>query len=574
MASSSELTAADFQPVAVGALTAADFQPVHTSAPARPTALGSMARGFRDYGGPEMAGFVAGELAAPYATPLSGMVGATIGNVAKQVMTRKPKDMSVGEAALEPTLATAGAAAAPAIARGARAIMPRNLLKRALGNLEEIPGMREVFKRMGVSPTLADLTGSKAAGQAENLAGSIPTSSSLVKGAQEAQNEQLAKAFEKTMADLGPTGSRAATGKSAVEGITERFKAMQETAEGMRKNISTRARDEVVPATNYRQEAKRLAKNLRLVENPGKAELATIKRLDQIAAGPEGMPFESWYSTQTSVGSKAGDVNLLSSQERGIEKALFKAMQRDLEAWRPKNLDVAREVGAFKSFYKNNVVPFNESLPGRIAAGKINPEDAAARIFSRDGLTELQDAKRWAGGKLFLDLRNRWLAGVLEKSTDPQTGKFVMGNFRKAWNSIDREVKQRAFSATERRGLDDLAVLSERVGAKYTPAGGGSPSGTPLGQVPYFQGGSMLAGATGLTTAMATGHPVVAAASVAELLASYHGPRWLARMVTTPEGIDFLTSAYKIPAASEAGQTLLAGLGATTAGMIGGPRGR
>jgi hypothetical protein len=564
-----EVAGTDFSEEAAGKPGKAAAPPTETGSflPGAREFLARMGRAFKGYGGPEAVGFALGEAAEPAG---GGIPGAMIGTGVRQILEGRPDP---GEAAL--TGAGIGTAefATPYVAKALRALSPRTWLRAGVGKLTEIPGIRQVFERMGVTPTLADLTGAKVAGQMENLAGSIPTSSGIVRKVQQSQNEQLAEAYEKTMGSLGKVETRAATGKSAVEGITENFRAMQETGSQMRANISKLAGDEVIPSTNYRAQANRLAKSLRLIKDPGKDTLTQIARLDKIAKGPEGMSFDSWYETQTHTGSKAGDVNLLSTQERGIEKSLFKAMQKDLDAWSPKNPEAYREVKAFKAFYKNNIVPFNDSLPGRVAAGKINPEDAASRVFSKDGLTELQDVKRWAGGQLFYDLRNRWMAGVMEKTVNPQTGQFNMGNFRRAWNGIDREVKQRAFSATERKGLDDLATVSERIGGKYTTAGGGSPSGTPLGQVPYFQAGAFMGGAGSAGAAVATYHPALAAVSVAEMLASYQGPRWLARMVTTPEGIEFMLGATKIPASTPGGQALLAGLTGRTAQLLGGSNG-
>ncbi len=203
-----------------------------------------------------------------------------------------------------------------------------------------------------------------------------------------------------------------------------------------------------------------------------------------------------------------------------------------------------------------NVVPFNKSLPGRLAAGAINPEDAA-QLFTKDGLTELQQVKRYLPEQ-FQDVRQIWLGGLFEKAgvTHPERG-FQGGNFARAWRSIDKEVKQRSFTAAEREAFDDLATLADRMGKKLTTPGGGSPSGTPAGVVGVGQLAAIGGGMGKAGWALASGEPLTAAASLGTVLGVALGPVGLAKLLTTEGGIRYLTRALQIPAGSREAMAVL-----------------
>ena len=605
------------------------------------------------------AGAVIGSTVGPAGTVAGAMGGEFLNKAIEQLWTGQPQTpLEVLTSGATMGVGTLAGAATPQGLRLAAKVTGR-------GAFQELPGARPVLERTGVTPTLADVTGSKASGIAENIAGNAPTSAGIIQRAQDVQRGQALGAFERAMERAGGVGSRARIGQAAKEGVTERFTQLEGFATRMRGEISKMlGPEDAIPTTNLRAEATRLLKQLREDKFPDATTQQLIERLEKVSAGyqpqapvaggapgmaaapklpdpvtvsdavsrlvgrgmqpaqagrraledllrdgfaeeasiatvnrslkgatggtavplseeaitaarraiaerpalapitkkpgvgPETMTLEQWYATQTHFGQAGRDMNLLSTQERAINQRLFSAMQKDLEAWNPARPEVRASVTRFKEFYKNNIVPFNKSAPGRLAAGKINPEDAA-QLFTKDGLTELQQVKRYLPEQ-FQDVRQLWLGGLFEKAgvTHPERG-FHGGNFARVWRSIDTEVKQRGFTAAERGAFDDLATVADRLGRKLTVPGGGSPSGTgaAIGAVSQL---APLGGAMGKAGwALASGEPLTAAASLGTVLGVALGPVGLAKLLTTEGGIRYLTRALQIPAGSREGMAVL-----------------
>jgi len=608
---------------------------------------------------PEMIGAGVGAFAGPPGL-VAGPVAARLGyENLRQLLTGEP------QAPLE-TL-TRGATAAVG---GGLSVVPGAVQRVAhplRGRFAEIPGVAQAAERQGIPLTLADVTGSKRAGQMENLAGTLP-GGGKVQAFQAAQTEAQAGAFTRAVEGLGPTPSRAVTGARAVEAIEGRFAELQTVASRMRAAITKTVGEEAIPATHLRATAKELGEELRRVKYAGARDAASLKLVDDISAGyqptsappgavqavapklpdplmvsdsvsklvgrgmqpgpagrmaledllrggfaeeasvsavnralkeatgrtavplseetitaarqtvatrpslapvvskpgvgPGAMDIDQWYATQTAFGQKGHDVNILSTPERAVYQKLFKAMQEDLEAWTPARPEARAAVTRFKEFYKNNIVPFTQSAPGRLAAGKIDPE-YAGRLLTKDGLTELQHVKRYAPPAIVQEIRNRGLQDLFEKGNlIDANGVFQPGNVRRVWNSIDSEVKARAFTAEQRQAFDSFALVSARIARKLTTAGGGSPSGTPLAQAPMLQAGAVFTAGTRLARATLTGNVADAAQSAGILGASLLGPRLLARWVTNPASIRKLTAAMQTSPTSKFGAAFLAEINA------------
>ncbi len=604
------------------------------------------------------AGAIIGSAVGPAGTVAGGVGGEFLNQAIKQLWTGQP------ETPLE--VLTSGATMGVGTLAGAATPQGLRQAARATGRgaFQELPGARQLLERTGVTPTLADVTGSKTSGILENIAGNAPTSAGIIQRAQDVQRGEALGAFERAMTEAGGVGSRARIGQAAREGATGRFQQLEGIANRMRGEISKMVGPEdAIPTTNLRAEATRLAKEMREIKYPDAPTLQLIGRLEKISAGyqpapvaggapsvaaapklpdpvtvsdavsrlvgrgvqpaqagrraledllrdgfaeeasiaavnrslkeatgrtaaplteetiqatrqavagrpalapvaekpgvgPKTMTLDQWYATQTNLGQAGRDVNLLTTQERAINQRLWGAMQKDLETWNPAHPEVRASVTRFKEFYKNNIVPFNRSLPGRLAAGKINPEDAA-QLFTKDGLTELQQVKRYLPEQ-FQDVRQVWLGGLFEKAgvTHPERG-FQGGNFARAWRSIDGEVKARAFTKDQIAAFDDLATVADRLGKKLTTPGGGSPSGTPAGVVGVGQLAAIGGGMGKAGWALASGEPLTAAASLGTVLGVSLGPVGLAKLLTTEGGIRYLTRALQIPAGSREAMAVL-----------------
>jgi len=605
---------------------------------------------------PELIGAGVGAFAGPGGLILGPMAARGLYESGRQVLTGE------SQAPLESLtrIATAGVGGGLSVVPG----MVQRVAHPLRGRFTPTPGITQAAERQGIPLTLADVTGSKVAGQMENIAGTLPGGSKTVQAFQEGQVGAQAGAFSRAVGGLGPTPSRALTGQRAVEAIQARFAALQAMASRMRAAITkVVGPDETIPTEHLRSTAKALAEDLRRVKYAGVRDTETLKLLDDISAGyqptsappgavqavapklpdplmvsdsvsklvgrgmqpgpagrmaledllrggfaeeasvsavnralkeatgrtavplseetitaarqtvatrptlapvvskpgvgPGAMDIDQWYATQTAFGQAGRDVNLVTTAERGIYQRLYKAMQQDLEAWTPTRPEARATVTRFKEYYKNNIVPFTESAPGRLAAGRIDPE-YAGRLLTRDGLTELQHLKRYAPPGIVQEVRNRGLADLFEKGNvvDPQRG-FQPGNLRRVWNSLDDEVKARAFTTEQRQAFDSLAVVSERIGQKLTQRGGGSPSGTPMAQLPYLQAGAAFAAGTKLTGSLLTGDVAGAALSAGALGAALLGPRLLARWVTNPAAIRKLTAAMQTSPTSKFGAAFL-----------------
>ncbi len=604
---------------------------------------------------PEIVGAGVGAFAGVPGLIVGPIAGRGIYEAGRQILTGEP------QAPLETLtrMATAGVGGATSLVPGAaqRVVHPLR------GRFTPRPGVADIAERQGVDLSLADATGSKFAGQMENIAGSLPGGTGPIQAFQEAQRLQQGAAFGRAVERLGPTESRALTGQRAVQGLTEGFERAQAFASNMQQGISRIVGDDVIPIPHTRAAAAHLAQRLREVKYPSMRDQALIRQLDEISvgyqpapvaggapavaaapkipdpltvsdsvsklvgrgmqppqagrlalegllrdgfaeeasvsavnqalkeatgriavplsqetitaarravgerptlapvvrkpgAGPEGMTLSQWWATQTAFGEAGRDLHLLTNQQRGVYQQLYSAIQKDLEAWTPRP-EVRAAVTHFKEYYKNQVVPFNKSAVGRLAAGLTDPE-YAGRLFGRDALTELQNLKRYASPEIFAEVRNRGLADLFEKQgvSNPQTG-FQPGAFRKAWNSIDPEVKTRGFTKQQIADFDDLATLAERIGAKKTAAGGGSPSGTPLAQAPMLQAGATFTAGGRLVRSALTGDVAGMALSAGALGTAMLSPRLLARWVTNPGAIRKLTTAMQVPPGSRAGMAFL-----------------
>ncbi len=516
-----------------------------------------------------IAGAIVGGMAGPLGIPIGASGGEFLNQAIEQLWTGQPKTVGeVAEAGVRTGVSTAVSMAIPGVARAAMKLTGR-------GAFRDDPAARAVFERQGVEPTAADVSGSRAAAITESGVGRLYGGAGVMQQSFEKTVQQVTDAFQRAKQGLGTFGGREVVGRDAVREVKATLKLLDTEVDKLKTlaNQSLQPGD-FIGSDNLRQVAKELYDEI-LDANPGLRNSPTLKRLEKMTWTAEPaikdsagnivrqardltrLNLNQWWANNKELGVLSRSRDLIANIPQGRAKDLYKATMLDLE---DAKLPATQAVKEFKRYYREEIVPFNESLPGELASGQIKMEDVGS-LLSRRGISQIDEVRKYAPNQ-FDAIRNRWLGDEFSQANiiDTQKG-FQPAIFRTWWNKVDPEVRAKLFDPATIRNFDDLAFIAERTGRKFGPNMGGGMSGTPSTMMPLLQAGYLVTQGGQLIRSAAAGDALGVAVNVGEAMLSVLGPYGAAKLMTSPGGIRHLTRALQIPAGSREGMAILSRIG-------------
>lgn len=494
---------------------------------------------------------VAGPIASllssgPAMQGISAATGGAAGEIARQAGA--PEDWQLA--------ASLGGAFAPSALTAGLGGTTRALMRGpGQGNADLYNLRRMEWERAGRDPTVGQASGKRIPqGMESGLSRAPGGAGVMVKSAEEG-----ARAMRDKVDDIANNLSRnadpAAAGRAIQEGtrkFIDRFR-LQQTA------LYNKVDVHIPPGTQVGVSNTKAALVELNADIQGAPELskffknATIVQLEkalQSDAGKAGtIPYEALKKVRTLVGREIDDANLASTVARSKWKSLYGALSRDME-------DISTAAGPQAQAAWQRANWFTRAGHDRIegilngVANKDTVESvfAAATSGAKDGPTTINAVYR----SLLPEERSIVTAAVINRlgkatpGTQNQAGDiFSSETFLTNWNRISPQAKQMLFAnATARRGLDDLALASERIrqGSKVFA----NPSGT---QQALAQQGVTA----GIAASLLTGRFGIAATILGGVAANYG----TAKLMTSPRFVSWVgqttrMSPARFPAALQA----------------------
>jgi hypothetical protein len=419
-----------------------------------------------------------------------------------------------------------------------------------------VSGNQDTFAKVGAQPTVAQATQSPFMQGLENLVAKFPGGQGMIDAARKRQQAALGASVNTGVS--AEEGGRAIT--SGATGFLDRTKAQWNALDdavaakipagsGVAPTNTLVTLDKLTAPTAGAEQTSRVMSTPKVAEIrkamtsdlAGKPPSNVITLLDQDGKplssvpiggtpGNETMPYQALRELRSKVGSML-DNALVSDIPTGELKLLYGALSKDMEA-------AANKAGAGQEFARQNTyyaarMQRIESVLDKVIGKDRLPEDVFKSFMPTD--PDAANKVRAVMRSLAPDERQVVSQAVVNRLGRATPGKqndvgdvFSSETFLTNWNRLSPGAKSQLFPDSKMRGdLDALAGVSTnlREGSKVMA----NPAGTAAANVGYGLIGSAA-------TALATGHPVVAAGVAAAPVGAYIG----ARMLTSPAIVSWL----------------------------------
>jgi hypothetical protein len=298
----------------------------------------------------------------------------------------------------------------------------------------------------------------------------------------------------------------------------------------------------MVNTTQIKAAARKLQeKRLRLAEaTPTLARSEAGKVTDELLNMPDQIPFSTAIELASELSSKTRiGTEVLSGPEKGMFKYLSGALNRQIDQAGSRvaasgNQSLTQAYREAQQFTKEGHRIFNSRVIRKVVDQ--NPELAVDTLMRRGQLSNIKIAEKAVGPQQWQNFQSQAAMKLL--APDSPQGLVGTRIARNLANAGDDTVRQIFKGRT-----DDLKTLARTIElAQRGPA-----AGVPGGQaIQLAQPGALLY-TTGLAAGLAPGGPAAGATAAAVLLA----PPLMARILTHPQGIKWLTVGLQAPRGSK-----------------------
>lgn len=425
---------------------------------------------------------------------------------------------------------------------------------------EEIPAARSALESIGVEPGLSDISKSGLARSFENISGRMIGGRGIVETSRQNVADKLRQAFEGRAGELGETAPRLTSAEQTAQDVMNTKNQLMERYNQAISDISNEAtqRGVTIGKANITSKINDLMDELNQIQDP---ELRTmlsgkynplLKRLTETelpakVAEPSGLldvsgrplpgreiapakdisqlPYNEADQIRKAVGSMLNDKDLIASIDQGKLKAAYGGLKRDIAADLPE--DLRGPLDALHAGYEKNIASINDTLAGRLAAGKVAPEQLR-NAFKRE--SDVLDLKRLSPNT-FEQERAGWFSDFINKHITGDT--INASNLARDWKKLDPGLKQTIFDdPAQLAKINQTFKAAETFGERapgIVPKPGGQASVLPMWQMMHLAGGT-----TGAIAGMMMGHPLTAVAALVSALISPGVARGMAKFATSP----------------------------------------
>jgi len=413
--------------------------------------------------------------------------------------------------------------------------------------IPHIAALKETFAKVGGKFSPAQQTESAILDIAENLAEGSFTGQGRMRAFRAVQEESLGKLEKKTAGafaeDVTQRLSDVQVGELFLNTARKGRAAHAAVSNGLYSTVDELTAGAGVNVLGLKQTNQKIVADLARTRGIGvTADINKITKI--ISALPDTLPFSDTHAIRSELLKKVRDISNVPGEgntRRIIGTLVDSINQSFTKAGTTLTLQANKAFRRADRFFKLGKEAFdNEFMAKLIVGNKKTPERIGETVFRSGNVQEIEQAKKAVRLASRLDktvnfdetwkaMQSGFYQRLISESTDPSTGvirgKKLLGNFVKF---KQKRTLNAAFSPEQLKGIEDFARVADTIQTKSPGAGG---------MVMQLAQGGALAG-------LATGEFREASATV------FITPFVLARLLTNPVGIRFLTQGLRIPAIS------------------------
>lgn len=307
-------------------------------------------------------------------------------------------------------------------------------------------------------------------------------------------------------------------GQLTINAITKRTQIHNKTAKVLYKRVDDLTKEAIIDTSSIKSVANKM---LEIAQRPYAKSLRS-KTGERILKDFSNLPNQiSFVEAQTLrsdlMGISRATTELIPGKIIGTAKNLTKAVDDAIQKSVPKESEAINAFRNANRFWKEGKELFNSRLAKSLLRN--NPEVIGKTIFRPGAITNIRMIKRMVDKKTFNRLRDGYLQTIIKPN--PQTATIEGGAILNRLSQMGDDTLKEIFSPEH---LRDLKAFGEMAKRTQEPPG----QGTGRVLIQLTQGGAAL-------TLLGTGLEAGAATTIL-------GPAALARIMTHPQGIKWLTT--------------------------------